>query len=274
MALSQSGIGMTRVVWATDLHLESVDQAERLEFCSRLATPDADVVILCGDIDTAENIESTLGMLHDALECPLLFVLGNHDFYGGSINDVRQRVAKLAAATPNLHYLSVSEPIALSPTLAVVGHDGWGDARYGDFAGSPLHLNDFRLIRELTGLDQVRLGAKLRQLGDEAADYIRRQLHAALAQYETVLIATHVPPFEEVCLHQGSPSPDGLPFFACQAVGDVIRAAAADHPHQQITVICGHSHHAAAAQIAPNLRAITGGARYKDPVLQSPLDFA
>lgn len=209
---------MPRIAWATDLHLEFVDEAQRRGFCGELAALDVDAMILCGDIGTAENVESVLAMLNDAVTCPLLFVLGNHDFYGSSITAVRQRVTRLAAGADKLHYLSVSGPIPLASTTCIIGHDGWGDARYGDFIGSRLRLNDFRLIRELVGLDQAQLGETLRRLGDEAADHIRRQLRTALDRYEVVLIATHVPPFKEVCLHEGRASPDGLPFFACQAV--------------------------------------------------------
>ena len=213
-------------------------------------------------------------MLDKALECPLLFVLGNHDFYGGSIANVRRQVAQVVAGATNLHYLTVSGLVRLSPKVCVIGHDGWGDARYGDFASSRLRLNDFRLIHELTGLTREGLGSKLRELGDEAAAHIERLLATALSHYESVLVITHVPPFTEISLYDGRPSPDGAPFFACKAVGDVILAAATAHPDRQITVICGHSHAAAEAQVAPNVRAIAGGARYGSPTLQTMLEFA
>jgi len=47
---------------------------------------------------------------------------------------------------------------------AVLGVDGWADARCGDYRGSTVRLDDFRLILELTGLDAAtrfrRLNAK------------------------------------------------------------------------------------------------------------------
>ena len=46
-------------------------------------------------------------------------------------------------------------------------------------------------------------------------------------------------------------------------------AAAPDH---QMTVLCGHTHGGGEAQVLPNLRVLTGDARYGQPVIQRVLE--
>ena len=64
---------------------------------------------------------------------------------------------------------------------------------------------------------------KLKQLGDLAAEHVRKALPLALEQFPRVLLATHVPPLRDACWHEGQLSDnEWLPHFTCKAVGDVI----------------------------------------------------
>jgi hypothetical protein len=98
----------------------------------------------------AENLVTDLQRSHDgAHRVPIYFVLGNHDFYHGSIAAVRQAVARQSAASRWLHWLPISGVVPLTATTALVGHDSWADGRLGDFLGSEVLLNDYVLIAEL-----------------------------------------------------------------------------------------------------------------------------
>ncbi|MBL8880694.1 MAG: metallophosphoesterase [Phycisphaerales bacterium] len=264
---------MFRVVWATDVHLEFVDASRRHAFYGDLISATPDAVILSGDIGTAQNVCTFLAEIDAIATWPVLFVLGNHDYYHGSIGEVRGRVSRLARESRRLTYLSDAGIVELTPTVCVIGHDGWGDARLGEFGASRLFLNDFRLIRELV-LPRPLLREKLHALGDEAAAHFARLLPEALTKYELIYIVTHVPPFREVCLNEGRPSDDdGLPFFACKVVGDVILDAATAHRGHRVTILCGHTHSAAEARVAPNVLAIAGGAAYGVPGVQRVLEL-
>lgn len=75
-------------------------------------------------------------------------------------------------------------------------------------------------------------------------------------------------------MNEGRPSgDDGLPFFACKVVGDVILDAASTHRGHQVTILCGHTHSAAEASVAPNVLAIAGGAAYGAPGVQRVLEL-
>ncbi len=258
-----------RLVWATDVHLNFLDAEARARFAAEIAVlaTDAEGVVITGDIGEGRDVEALLRELAGAVGAPIWFVLGNHDFYRSSIAEVRAAMRALTEAHPRLAWLPARGVVRLPDDTALVGTDGWGDARLGDFARSRVGLNDFILIDELIGLRGRALAEQLGALGDESAAWLRGALDEALGWARRVVIATHVPPFRDACWHQGAISNDDwLPFFTCAAVGDVIRAALLDRPKVEATVLCGHTHGGGEARILPNLRVLTGEADYGAPV--------
>jgi Icc protein len=89
-----------------------------------------------------------------------------------------------------------------------------------------------------------------------------------------VIVLTHVPPFRDACWHEGRISEeDGLPHFACRAVGERLVAVARANPERTITVRCGHTHSGGVARILPNLVVYTGAAEYRKPAVQRVFDL-
>jgi Icc-related predicted phosphoesterase len=153
-----------------------------------------------------------------------------------------------------LHYLSDSGSFGLARGVGLIGHDGWADARLGDYEKSVVSMQDFRLIGDFVGLGKAARLPLLHALGDEAADHIRRVLPAALAQFDEVVLLTHLPPLREACWHEGQTSDDDwAPFFTCRAVGDAILEIMPGHPRQQLLVLCGHTHGSGVAHPLPNV---------------------
>jgi Icc protein len=263
-----------RVVWCNDIHLDFVGEESARRFMTELAETSPGAVLVGGDISTAPRVTDHLRRLEETIDAPILFVLGNHDFYHGSISDVRRRVAELCSRSQRLHWLSATGVYPLSRETALVGHDGWGDAREGNYFTSAVQLNDFYLIEELVGRNREDLVRILRDLGDEAAAHFREVLPAALAGHRKVVLLTHVPPFREATWYDGEISNDDwVPFFCCTAAGDVMREIMSRHPDRELTVLCGHTHGEGEVTIEPNLRVVTGGARYRDPRVQAVLEI-
>ncbi len=261
-----------RIAWCTDIHLDHLRAAGRARFAESLLATGADAVLVTGDISTADRLSGHLVELERAVGRPVLFVLGNHDFYGGSIASVREAMRELAAREPHLRHLPVCEPIALGSRTVLVGCDGFGDARLGHGLTTPVVLNDHLLIRELAGLSRPELVETLRALGDQEATRLREKL-TLVRDAEHVIVATHVPPFREATWHEGRASDDQwLPFFSCKAVGDVLEAHARAHPRTSLTVLCGHTHGSGVARLADNLVVYTGGADYGSPVVAGVLE--
>jgi hypothetical protein len=255
------------VAWLTDIHLNFLREAGLKAFFESL--PRTDAFAITGDIGEAHDVAAHLRRFAEI--GPTYFVLGNHDFYRGSIFGVRAQVQELCREIPNLRWMPGAGVVPLTETTCLVGHDGWGDGRLGDYDGSDVMLSDFALIGEFDGFFEdsaIRL-AKLHALGGEAAGYLRGVLHHALAQFRHVIVLTHVPPFRESCWHEGAVSTDNwLPFFACKAVGDALHEAMAAATDRKMTVLCGHTHSSGEVQILPNLRVLTGGADYGKPCVQ------
>ena len=264
-----------RAVWATDIHLNFLTSEERETFYSSILKQSPDAVFITGDIAEAPTVESLLREMTQFIRKPLYFVLGNHDFYYSSIPVVRKSVRQFCDAHRYLTYLSGNGIVELSKTTALVGHDGWGDGRLGNYAQSPVRLSDNVFIEELAGLDYEDVTSQLRLLGDQSASDIQGPLRQALGSYQHIFFLTHVPPFKEACWYQGKVgNDDWLPFFTCKAIGDVLMRVMPDYPKCQLTVLCGHTHHAGTAQILPNLRVLTGQAEYGAPRIQEILDVA
>ncbi|HEU0069465.1 MAG TPA: metallophosphoesterase, partial [Nitrospiraceae bacterium] len=212
---------MKRLLWLTDIHLNFVGISDRDRYLDSLAAAQPDAILLGGDISEAPDFGDYLSRLDVCLQVPIYFVLGNHDFYRGSIPHVRQRAARLCGQNPRLHYLTSSPPVELTSQCGLVGHDGWADARAGDYERSDVLLNDYVLIHELAIYDKVARRSVLESLGDEAAAHIRQVLPTALERWQRVMLLTHVPPLREACWHEGHISDDNwAPHFTCQAVGE------------------------------------------------------
>lgn len=266
-----------RIAWATDLHLPHArgEAEERLlEEISRCCAGPVDALVLTGDIGVAETLAADLRRLSEAAgPVPVHFVLGNHDFYGGSIPGVRRRVAGIAEEPGGLRYLGARDAVSLTDRVALVGHDGWGDARLGNWEGTRVRLNDFRLIEELASVPRAERTRRLRSLGDEAARHLERGLRAALPGHDLVVVATHVPPFADAAWHEGGRSdPDWLPYFACRATGEAILRVARDHRDRRVLVLCGHTHSGGEIRPTENVRVLTGEAEYGRPELDGVLE--
>jgi hypothetical protein len=260
---------MKTLAWLTDPHLNFLGHEAIDSFCASLAEQEADAFLITGDIGEAPNVAVYLNILDNHLARPLYFVLGNHDFYRGSIGSVRENIQQLCAAIPNLHWLPTAGVVPLSSDTCLVGHDGWADGRFGNYQGSTVRLNDWVLIEDLAGMTPAARLEKLHALGDEAAAHFRKVVPEALSRFRNIIVAIHVPPFREGCWYEGRISSDEwLPHISCKAAGDVLLAMMTENPERHMTVYCGHTHGAGEAQVLPNLRVVTGGAEYRAPKLQ------
>lgn len=263
-----------RVAWLTDLHFDFVSPSEIEDFLCRVVSYGPDAVLFGGDLAESHSVGEHLLRIARALGRPVYFVLGNHDFYGGSIRGVRAAIRELCRHSPHLQYLTDGGVYELAPGVGLVGHDGWADGRIGDYDRSDVMLNDYLLIEELAGYDRAARRPQLELLGDEAAASIRRSLPEALAKYPEVYLLTHVPPLREACWHEGHISDDDwAPHFTCKAMGDAILAIMAQHPDRRLTVLCGHTHSNGVCYPLNNVTIYTGKAIYGMPGLQRVFEF-
>jgi len=260
---------MKRIAWLTDIHLEFVSTEAALAFIDQIAASSPDLVLIGGDMGTARNLSFFLRAFDERIQCPAFFVLGNHDFYHGSLEQIHSLAEEISDSFQWLRWLTRQGIVEITNSTCLLGHDSWADGRLGTGSSSQVELNDYYLIEEFTGLSCQERYRKMAELGDLAAEHFRRWLPLACADYRNVLLLTHVPPFREACWHEGSISDDDfLPHFTCKAVGDALRATMLQNLHTHLTVLCGHTHGHGEVNILPNLHVKTGGAEYGQPKIQ------
>src|SRR5438067_1530937 len=97
-----------KLAWITDPHFNFVQDDEVEAFCRSVAEGKPDAVLLGGDIGEAPNVCVYLNTLEALLDCPIYFVLGNHDFYRDSIRTVRANVERLCTTSSKLVWLPMA----------------------------------------------------------------------------------------------------------------------------------------------------------------------
>ena len=259
------------MIWISDIHLNFLPEGLRKEFYSGLK---GETILITGDIAESHNVEKLLDEMYQATGSKIYFVAGNHDYYGSSIEEVKARLKKLKCA----HYLPKSWGVKLDKHTALVGQDGWGDCRNGDYENSQLTMADWLYIKELNegyrrdgdSLRRVLLG-----LADKDAEKLCKSVLKALTDKNVrkIIIATHVPPFEEVCLYAGKKStPDGLPFFSSYILGFSMLPIIESHPEVDFLWLSGHTHSRASVQKRPNLTVKVAEAQYYFPQIEAIIE--
>ena len=277
-----------KILHLTDIHLDHLYLEAIQRYCRRLKQEAPDIVVITGDISNANLISEHLLVLRKELApCPVFFVAGNHDFYNGSIEEVRAEFsshctyigpAKTTPSGEGAYWLGSSGVIHLSETHALIGIDGWYDGGYADWFKSQLDMNDYYLIKELSGpmiqTRQERFNA-LQRLSAASADYIQVQLQTAFdSGYTTCYVATHVPPFRESSVYSGKISDNTwLPHFSSKKMGDALKLVCLANPNKQAIVLCGHTHGASTYLPLKNLTVICGAAEYGNPGIANVINI-
>ncbi len=259
-------------VWVTDLHLDAAEKDSHRRLVDTIRAHEPDFLLIGGDISNGVASLVRLKHLAKLLNIKCYFVLGNHDYYYGSIRAIRKMASQINQEYDLMQYLTNAGVFELTSTTALIGHDGWADGRSGDFLKSDVILNDYLLIDELKDITLEQRHQAIMELGTEAADAVGRTLKEALANYPRVVVLTHTPPFRESCRYGGNIADDSwAPHFVCKAMGDVLLEAAQKNPENEILVLCGHSHATAEIYPVPNLHVITGHSELGNPQVQGVL---
>lgn len=267
---------MKTLAIATDVHLNFVDRVGLAAFVDEICATRADGLLLTGDISEGPTLVQHLEVLHLGAKMPVYFVCGNHDFYRSSTSAVRRDLEALTRTHPDIHYLRMAVQ-QLSPTCALVGVDGWADARLGTPEHQRVELADWSFIQDYKDVSaRTDLHARKElaaNYADREALLLHQQLSAAVTWATRVLVLTHVPPFREATWHQGQHSDDDwLPWFSCKAVGDVLAAHAAKRSDVAFDVYCGHTHGRGTYQPSANLVVRSNAAVYGSPRVAGTLD--
>jgi 3',5'-cyclic AMP phosphodiesterase CpdA len=274
-----------RICWATDIHLDHLveqvplangmydgtrrySESKVKTFCEKVLARSPDSVLITGDISVAPMIETHLGWLEKYIpDVPIYFVLGNHDFYGGSIVEVRERLQGYDGTKGRLIWLNTQGAVSLTKNTALVGHDGWYDGGYGDWFKSRLVMTEYHIVQEFRFKHLMVVFKTMQELAKQCADHIDKNVQAAAQTHRNVLFATHVPAFRN-----NSRAPDRrlsdsdwLPNMSSKKAGDALYRAASAFPDTKFTCLSGHTHTKWSEEYLPNLKELTGASKYGHP---------
>lgn len=265
-----------KLLHLTDVHLDCVQGSIEEAARTAVAAAPEGVVLITGDIATADTFPALLPEFAAALGRPVYFVLGNHDAWMGSVEGAKRSARKLSLHHPDITYLPEAGVVELTPTTALCGLDGWYDGRAGSALSSSMRLNDWSLVAELRGLHPTPRREVLERWAQRCAARARELLREALDRYEHVIFGTHVPPFPAASVDRSGKQSDAhaLPWYCNVTLGFTLSALATSYLHRRITVLAGHCHGSADVAISPNLRAVTGAARYGEPSLAGVYEVA
>ena len=274
-----------RLLWATDIHLSHLKVAgASRRFGEYLRDEqDFDAVLLTGDIATHGTLRDCLGDFAKAIGCRVYFVLGNHDYYDGSVASTRKLAVDLTEEVENLVWLDAEGVVLLDEQTALVGVGGWYNARTGNPEAHDFEMSDWYDIEDLRLLTNYEIKAGIRQpivevcrrLADAAAKDGKRFLEEALKQRKDVLFATHYPPFPQAHLAPTGRQGDSTwsPWFVSVAMGEMLAEVAEAHPDNRITVLCGHTHTGTTYQHFDNLVVRVGSAKYGIPDVEDVFEL-
>lgn len=263
-----------RLCWITDPHLDHLGPGGASDFGLYVKEihEEFDAVVITGDIGECHTFAELVESFAEGVSKPVWFVLGNHDCYGGSISQARVTAGKMKGRA---RWLVSERVVQLTEKTALVGHDGWYDARFGDYTRSQIVLNDFLMIKEFQALRGQKLADKLGRIADLAAQEGQAVIEQAIDAGNTqIVFATHVPPFAQATWHEGAMSDKHwLPWMSSRAMGEMLRSVAQAHPTISFLVLCGHTHSDGKYEAEPNLVVLTGHSAYKYPRVCGELDF-
>lgn len=274
---------MSKMIWMTDIHLNVLgdNQIKKwLRYVKRCMPANIIGVCITGDITEAPFLEEHLALMSSILDVPIYYVLGNHDYWHSSFNEVENKCKKLRQNNDRLVWLGSAGVIQLSDSIALVGHDGWYDARNGCWEKSSYIMNDwvnvynfhpFIAVNDGNGIfpvmDVNAIVNVARFRADAGSQYVYDQCKLALrAGNKRVIVLTHFPPFAEAARHHGSPTEDeAIPWYSSQIMGTRLLQLASEFPTQEISVFCGHTHDAYRYVASKNLEVFVGHSQYGNP---------
>ena len=258
------------ILWCSDTHfnfLRSTDAVLRFGKYMRKQNPDAKAMVITGDISDGRDVVNHLKELADGFDKPIYFVLGNHDYYHSSFEEIDAAVDKLVKEDERLIWLNKTSLIQMND-VPIVGCNGWYDLRYGN--SQRFGMRDYDVILDLSLLQQMPklLVETIRAKADyEAGVLMRNAVQAIQRSYaDTIIVCTHVSPYKGASYHERRlGEDDSVGCFSSLATCKVLNTLAEKYDDKTFLVLCGHSHNPAIYKHSHNIHVYCGRAEYGNP---------
>jgi len=253
-----------KYLWYTDTHLDKVSPWSLFRFIRNIKSQDPKGVFLTGDISNGLLTCTHLKLLARSIKCPIYFVLGNHDYHFGSIEERHEQVRAACKEYPNLIWVTESDVIDLNHEVCLIGAEGWYDAQLGNPKWIRYTFDWFltKDFRQLPNMD-ARIEA-FRERAEQSMHLLEEKLHKALAQdFKSIYLLTHFPPWKESTRDVGTFMEEfWLPYNVNLRLGHMIERVMRERKKRHITVLAGHTHNDCWIHVARNIECKVSKAKY------------
>jgi predicted phosphodiesterase len=201
---------MMKIQLLSDLHNEFLRSSKKFpphQWSGTIPETDADIIILAGDIDTGSNGAEWAIMESERLCKPILYVLGNHEFYGHEYWGLKEKILNLCEGT---QVFCLDSGVFMLDDIRFLGATLW--TNYKADIRVPQDLAMLHVDKTLADHHRIKIksGDSIRRFEPENALSIHlkelRWLKSQLAQStdsKTIVITHHGP--HAICQHPAFP---------------------------------------------------------------------
>jgi len=255
-----------KYLWFTDTHLDNSFLLQKYFFFKEIKKENPKGIFLTGDISTGKKVVKDLESLAKHIDCPIYFILGNHDYYHSSFCQKHNEIKALCRKYTNLHWLTQHNCFPLTEESCVLGTEGWYDCHFGEPEFTRFTF-DWFMIDELYSLpthqDRIEY---FKYLAEESCQIIERQLTFALENYKTIYLLTHFPPWAEATRDIGTLlEPFWLPYNVNYRLGKKIEQLMSGRKKKKLICLAGHTHTSNMVHVSRNIECIVHEASYTRP---------
>ncbi len=224
----------------SDLHnefLRSGKEAPSHHWSGTIPDTDAEVIILAGDIDTGTSGAEWAILESERLAKPILYVLGNHEFYGYEYWSIKEKVLRLCEGT---QVFCLDSDVFTLGDVRFIGTTLWTNYKANIQVPQDLAmfnvdklLTDHRRIKIKSGDSDVRFKPEhALAIHSKELRWLETQI-AQSTDAKTVVITHHGP--HAVCQHPDFPLNEMTPAFYSN-LDDLIESSDVD------SWVFGHTH--------------------------------
>jgi len=255
----------SKFLWYTDTHLDMVFPWSKRQLITHINKENPSGIFITGDISNGKSTPKDLEYLASNIECPIYFVLGNHDFHFSSMKSIYDSIRELCVKHNNLIWMTESSPQYINNNTAVIGTEGWYDA----MVGNPFYIRftfDWFQIKEFLAMSSMKERIDgFRDLASKSCEIIEKQLLKVCHnnEVETIYLLTHFPCWIEATRDVGTLMEKfWLPYNTNLRLGKLIEKIMKEFPSKRLIVISGHTHEDCHVHITNNIECKVNKAKY------------
>lgn len=195
---------------------------------------DADVVVIAGDFTVADSLEK-LELLARTVGRPIVFVAGNHEYYGGVFDEVNEKLEEIGSSQRNFHFLN-------DASVKIEDVQFIGSTLWSNFDLSP-HLDEFVSIIEyaMNDFNCIRNSSTENfspydciRLNEGSRSFLRDRIDTSSCGKKVVVTHFGPSPKSIHSKYEGNPA---NPYFSCNCedlMGPTVPLWIHGHTHESI----------------------------------------